>query len=196
MASAAMRDEKIGVLDFLTLEMNAPDEERWELINGVIWRMMTGGTVAHNFIVQNLGNAIRARLIAKASPCWTASENVKLLDQPSELVAYPDLMVKCGPVPETSTSLSDPVLVAEVLSPGTRTKDVDRKGPAYRRIAALHTLLFVEQAWMHVEVYRRTADGFLLNTYEDPSDAIEIPELGITVPLAEIYRGLSIASAK
>jgi hypothetical protein len=49
--------------------------------------MMTGGTIAHNRIVQNFGDAVRAGLRTKGSRCWTTTENVKLVDQNNGLAA-------------------------------------------------------------------------------------------------------------
>ncbi len=193
MTRLAVQEEKMSVHDFLTLEMNAPEDERWELIGGVLWRMMTGGTLAHNRIVQNLGDAARAGLRAVRSTCWTTTENVKLIDDGNGLVVYPDLTINCGPFRESETTIEDPVVVVEVLSPGTRAKDLRHKGPAYRRLETLRTLVFIEQDRIYVEAHVRTPDGFLIRSFEDLSDEIDFAGLGCSIRLAELYSGLSFA---
>ena len=44
--------------EFKELDLEAPADERWELIGGYIFRMMTGGTAAHNEIVINMSSRL------------------------------------------------------------------------------------------------------------------------------------------
>ena len=183
----AVQDEKISLHDFLTLEMNAPEAERWELIDGFIWRMMAGGTRAHNVIVQNIAQTTRAKLRARNSPSRPYSENLMTIAEELDLAAYPDVVIDCGKQALNSTSTATPVVLFEVLSPGTRKKDLHRKSPRYRQIPTVQAVVLVEQDSMEVEVHRRSGDVFVIEEYCRPDEIVRFPLLGIELSLAEIY---------
>jgi len=58
MPRLAIQDEKLAFDEFKELDLEAPADERWELIGGYIFRMMTGGTAAHNEIVINMSSRL------------------------------------------------------------------------------------------------------------------------------------------
>jgi Uma2 family endonuclease len=187
MTRRAVQDEKISLHDFLTLEMNAPEGERWELIDGFIWRMMAGGTRAHNVIVQNIAQSTRSKLRARNSHCRPYSENLMTISEELDLAAYPDVVIDCGKQALTATNTTTPVVLFEVLSPGTRQKDAHRKAPRYRQIPTVEAVVLVEQDSMAVEIHRRSGDVFVIEEHASPDDVVRLPFLGIELTLAEIY---------
>ena len=75
---------------------------------------------------------------------------------------YPDVSAVCGSVemaPEDPDAITNPVLVAEVLSDTTEAYDRGAKAAHYRRLLALQECVLVSQAEPLVEVYRRTEAG-------------------------------------
>lgn len=46
-----MKPRRLTVEEFRAMEAHAPADERWELINGVVYKSQAGGTVRHNDIV-------------------------------------------------------------------------------------------------------------------------------------------------
>lgn len=192
MSLFARPEESLSVDDFLDMELNAPDEEKWELLGGTLWRMMAGGTVAHNTIVQNIASTLRNKLRKAGSPCRPFTENLKLIQRELELVAYPDVMVHCGPFGPDQSSLTDPVVLIEVLSPGTRTKDIGEKGPLYRRVPSVRQILFVSQSSRELEVYSASGDIFTLARVSDRTAEIELGALGVTLTMDEIYLELDV----
>lgn len=192
MSLFARPEESLSIDDFLDMELNAPDDEKWELLGGALWRMMAGGTVAHNTIVQNVASALRAKLRAANSPGRPFTENVKLVQRELDLAAYPDVMVHCGPYGPEQSTLTDPVVLVEVLSPGTRAKDIGEKGPLYRRVPSVRQILFVSQSSREVEVYSATGDVFTLARVTDPAAAIDLSALGVSLTMDEIYLDLDL----
>jgi Uma2 family endonuclease len=93
-------------------------ELRWEF-DGFAPVAMTGGTAGHSAIQRNLSLALGARL--RGSRCQVYTSDLKIRAAGS--IRYPDAFVVCTPVPRTATVVVDPVVVFEVLSPGTASID-------------------------------------------------------------------------
>jgi hypothetical protein len=82
------------------------------------------------------------------------------------------------------------VLLLEVLSRQTRRLDQGEKKDAYFSIPSLCLYLLVEQESAAVTVYRRTEQGFVRELATGSS--IQLSELGIELPLAELYAGVEL----
>jgi Uma2 family endonuclease len=90
---------------------------------------MTGGTVAHEFI----GGALRALLRdqLRGKPCRAVGPTLKI--EVMGRIRYPDAFVYCSPVAPGETVIREPVVVFEVLSPGTSRTDRIEKLREYRQ---------------------------------------------------------------
>ena len=109
--------------EYLLLEDGA--EGRHEYFDGEIFAM-TGGSLNHNRIAQNLCLALRDRLAD--GPCETFMGDVRLHIKSRGLFTYPDLFVACRPsvtIPVAQTPSPTPVLSAKFYplrrSPTTAT---------------------------------------------------------------------------
>ena len=101
----------------------------------------------------------------------------------------PDVVVQCGEPPEDGYT-DDPLLVVEVLSPSTLVLDRGRKTEFYQTVPSLAVLLLVHQDEARVEVWRRAPDWTV--QFAGPGASIELPELGGTPAVAEIYARLTL----
>lgn len=86
----------------------------------------------------------------------------------------------------------DPLVIIEVLSPSTAEYDRENKFRLYRSVPAFTEYFLVEQNEFFVEVYRKQSEGWLLQDYSGLELAIPIKSLGISLPVKEIYRGISL----
>ena len=116
-----------------------PDDERWELINGVAY-LMSSPTVKHQGISRDLGFAINSFLKGKGCQLFAAPLDVFLppihqMDEDDvDTVVQPDLMVVCDPEKlRTNGIWGAPDLVVEILSPSTSRKDQHEKFDLYQR---------------------------------------------------------------
>ncbi len=103
--------------------------------------------------------------------------------------AYPDVMASCDPHDQhESQQLHSPLLLVEVLSPSTEVYDRGLKFNQYKKLPSLrHYLLVSQKAWL-VEWYQLTEHGAWAHTaLAEAADSIIIPELNLTITLAEIY---------
>jgi Uma2 family endonuclease len=84
------------------------------------------------------------------------------------------------------------VLIAEVLSPSSAKDDLGAKAADYVRLPSLSVYLALAQEEAKVWVWMRGEDGFspTPQIVAGGDALIQIPALGIELPLAEIYTGL------
>ena len=89
-------------------------------------------------------------------------------------------------------TITNPVVVVEVLSDSTRNYDRGEKFDLYRSIAALRHYLLIEQNFHHVE-HRRLDSEWSSEIVDSPDGIVRLSEIGIDLRVAEIYDGVEIA---
>ncbi|MGB3560607.1 MAG: Uma2 family endonuclease, partial [Geitlerinemataceae cyanobacterium] len=147
-------EQKIYTPDeYLDFEVNS--EFRHEYINGEIVPM-TGGTPNHNQITGNLYAALNFAL--KRQPYRVFVADQRLWIPQRRIYTYPDVMMVAGELQLQEgrrDTIMNPLAIAEVLSPSTRSYDKDEKFSAYRTISTFQEYLLIEQSKMHVEHYTK-----------------------------------------
>ncbi len=81
-------------------------------------------------------------------------------------------------------------MIIEVLSLSTRRYDLDEKMTAYLGIASLQYYLVLEQHQPIAIIMRRTEHGFLREEVQGIDSKIELPWLGYTMTMRDIYDGV------
>jgi Uma2 family endonuclease len=116
-----------------------PDDERWELIDGVAYSMSAPGST-HQGISMNLAGLLAEFLKGKPCRAFAAPYDVWLPRHPDDAednvdtVVQPDLLVTCGQTKiRPRGHWGGPDLVVEILSPSTSRKDFREKYDAYQR---------------------------------------------------------------
>ena len=170
--------------EYLALEEAA--EGKSEYIHGEICPM-SGGTDYHAAIPMSLGAELRVALRGRG--CLVMSSDMKVYAAGD--MYYPELTVVCGPRQYhggNRTVITNPLLVAEVLSPSTERKDRGEKFQDYMTIESLMVYLLVSQNAPRVEQFSRAGDGRWDYTLVAGLNGIlPIPALGVTLALADIY---------
>jgi Uma2 family endonuclease len=185
--SSAERPTFVCVEEYLATEELA--EAKREYIDGWV-RAMTGATVRHNQVAVNtlvhLANSL------KGKPCRPYSSDMKLRirDQQNTRFYYPELQVICESNAPSDQFQDTPTLIVEVLSPSTRQYDLDEKLNAYLSIPSLQWYIILEQHQPIAIVLRRTEKGFLREVYEGLQAIIDLPAIGSSLPLSEVYRNV------
>ncbi|MDP3177076.1 MAG: Uma2 family endonuclease, partial [Spirochaetaceae bacterium] len=143
-----------------------PEDERWELIDGVAY-LMGAPTVSHQRIVRYFLLALSAFLDGKECEVFLSPLDV-LSFAPGEreedecsTVVQPDLFVLCDKVGLNDKNLHGlPELVVEVLSPSTSRKDQHEKFALYERGGVKeYWVVDPEGGW--ICLYARSAEGKL-----------------------------------
>ncbi len=166
------------------LEWESGQEFRYEF-DGFQPVAMTGGTRAHAAIQRNLAVSLSGRLRGK--PCNFLGSDLKI--EAAGRIRYPDGFVVCSPGPNTSTVVTDPIVVFEILSPSTSSTDRIEKHEEYRATPSIQRYVILEQDRIAATVFARDGDDWLGHVFLDGT-ILAMPEIGIDVPLAEFYDGL------
>ncbi len=164
-------------------------QARYEYWNGYVL-CMSGGSRQHATICSNVHFRLSQQLEKKACRTYTGEMQIKTPDLPP--YRYPDVSVVCGkPVFEKMEGfdvLTNPILVVEVLSPGTAHLDRQEKREAYQALPSVMEYLIISQDAPHVTQYLRQPDGkWLRNDAGDLTAIIKLPSIGCTLPLREVY---------
>jgi Uma2 family endonuclease len=106
---------------------------------------------------------------------------------------YPDASVVCRPNPPTDSFQDEPAVLFEVLSRRTRRIDEGEKKDAYLAIPSLSVYVLIEQETAAVVAFRRTEKGFVREVHEGRDAVLPLGEIGIDLPLAEIYETVEFA---
>lgn len=114
--------------------MALPEEERWELIDGHLYRLPAPSTV-HQVIAAELFFAIRRCIEEHAADCLllTAPTDVQL-DMDERTILEPDLFLLCDLKKlQEKRIYGAPDFAVEIISPSTRSRDMVLKKEKYRK---------------------------------------------------------------
>ena len=154
---------------------------RHESVDGYLYAM-TGASDHHEEIALNLAAALRTHLRGSRCRVYKGDLKIRVADD----FYYPDVFVRCSDRRGDAYFKTDPVMVAEVLSPGTQRYDRGDKRLAYSSLPTLRDYVLIAQDRMMVEVYspRETRDCLRL---ERPDDLLRIDSVDFSISLAELY---------
>jgi Uma2 family endonuclease len=181
--------------EYLEFEVNS--ELRHEYIDGLIIPM-TGGTPNHNKIAGNLYVAIHFAL--KRQPYEVYYTDQRLWIPKRRIHTYPDVMVVQTPLvfaEGRNDTITNPVMIAEVLSKSTKGYDRDEKFAAYRTIPSFQEYILIDQYTIHVEQYVKTDHRkWMFLDYEDINDTLNLTSIPGQISLADIYEKIDFSSTE
>ncbi|MGI8500086.1 MAG: Uma2 family endonuclease [Hassallia sp.] len=170
------------------LEIEVKSEERHEYINGQIIPM-TGGTPNHNQIALNLSGTLNFALKRQTLRVFVTDQRLWIPQK--RINTYPDVMVVASELQfqeGRKDTLTNPIMIAEVLSKSTKSYDRDEKFAAYRTIPSFQEYLLIDQYTMHVEQYSKTDNNrWIFTEYEDADLIISLASITFEISLADIY---------
>jgi Uma2 family endonuclease len=175
------------VEDFYAFTDTRPDEEKWELIDGDPV-LNAGPAIPHQQIVANILYLL-AREQRDRRAAWRVIPGIGALVSDTSR-PEPDVMV----IPREFSSsdglqrhTGDAIVLFEIMSPSTSGRDLKWKRAAYTGMPALTHYVVVAQDAVEVVVFARET-GFGEWRLQSLGDALELNSLGVSLPLAEIYR--------
>ena len=108
--------------------------------------------------------------------------------QPGYNMRVPDLAVTCSELEVRQNSLIDPVLIAEVLSPGNQSETWNNIW-AYTTIPSVRDILVVRSVFIGADLMRRRPDGaWPTEPDEIRTGDLVLDSIGLRTPLADLYR--------
>ena len=145
----------IDIEEFYYVDTLVHSDLRHEYVDGVMLAM-TGGSPLHSQlageIIVQLGVQLRDR------PCKVHSADLRVRAKAFHRVFYPDVVIECGTPnfdrdDRHGQSLTNPLVIVEVLSPSTSRYDFETKLPAYKSIDSLRSIFYVHQSRRLVECW-------------------------------------------
>jgi Uma2 family endonuclease len=180
--------------EFYEFTDRRPDEEKWELIGGEPI-LNAAPSPLHQWIVRNVLVALTLQE-RERSASWAVLPSLGVRVSETNR-PEPDLVI----LPRTAASFdlqgrdrSDALVAFEVLSPSTEDRDLRWKRASYTSLASLTHYVVIAQDAVEVVVFARD-NGFAEKRLRSLNGSVDVPALGISLPLAEIYRGTGLGSS-
>ena len=172
--------------EYLEFEINSP--ERHEYINGEIIPM-TGGLPNHNLIIGNLYAALN--FLLKREPYFVFVTDQRVWIPKQRIHTYPDIMVVEGALQLQTgrkDTITNPLLIVEVLSKSTQTYDQGNKFKFYRTIPSFQEYILIDQYSIHIEQYYKTESNQWIFSEKDGEESIlKFNKIPFEIVLADIY---------
>ncbi len=113
--------------------LNLPEDERWEIIDGVAYNMTPAPSIQHQGVAGRFFSRVEQKLVGQSCQPFIAPTDVVFSDHD---IVQPDVLIVCDSNKVTEKNIRGaPDVVIEVLSPGTVTKDLRDKKALYERYA-------------------------------------------------------------
>jgi Uma2 family endonuclease len=169
--------------EFLAWEGYQEIRYEWDGVQPVA---MVGGNFRHAELAMRLAEVLRPAL--RGGPCTVVHAEVKVFTAQRSRVRYPDLVVTCALLRANDTEIAEPLLIIEVLSESTAAVDRGVKRAEYAALPPLRRYVMLAQEEPVALVCARER-GFEEQVVRD---VLDLPELGLSVPLAPLYEGLLV----
>ncbi len=169
--------QPLSLDEFLTWERSQPERHEFDGIQPVA---MTGGSRQHSRLIVRLVAALVNRVVP---PCEVFGPDLKV--QALGRIRYPDASVVCAAGDDASDIIA-PTAMFEVLSPSTALADRRVKPAEYAAIPSLLVYVLLEQQRPEATVLRRSAN-WTPEMISGTAAVLSLPEIGIDIPLQEIY---------
>lgn len=191
--AVAYGKKKLTIEEYLRFE--EASAEKHEYYKGEIFAM-SGSKIPHNTIAMNLSVTLGQKL--KGKSCKPFNSDQRIYIPQNSLFTYPDISIVCGKV-ETKDNddwnLLNPTVIIEVLSKSTKDYDMGGKFALYRDIVTLKEYILVDSESLNVYVFRINENGhWELEEYKKIEDVLSVRILELSIPLAEIYEGVSLVN--
>lgn len=191
MSAPAKLPVYMSVQDFLAWQPQ--DGLQYELVDGVP-RAMAPPTPIHGFLQNELGRLIGNHLRESGSRCLALTNpGVVPHLMASHNARVPDLGVTCSPLLLGQTTLPDPVLLVEILSPGNQAETWSNVW-TYTSIPSVREILILHSTRVAAEVLRRNPDGSWPQQPElVHGDELVLMCIGFSTSLSQLYAPTSLA---
>ncbi len=170
------------------LEMEEHAEYKSEYYHGELFAM-SGASHRHNLISGNIFGSLYHFL--RDSDCFVYGSDMKIEVDKARHYTYPDLSIVCGDVrfaANRDDTVTNPVVIVEILSESTRDYDRGSKFTAYRNISSLKDYLLVDQYSCHVEYFFKDEKGrWGLEEYRSEDDCFIIKSVNAEISMKQIY---------
>ncbi|EIM63093.1 Uma2 family endonuclease [Desulfobacter postgatei] len=187
MTAQPQEKNKMTPREYLTRERNSFDIKH-EFFNGEIFAMV-GAERNHNRININLTAKLYNKFETDKFACNLFSNDMRVKIEDS--YAYPDIVIFCGDAKFEDNefdTLTNPVIIMEILSDSTEAFDRGDKFAYYRAIPTLKEYILISQKKIRVEQFiLRDDNKWEYRSYEGTNLVLNMQSIQCELPLSEIY---------
>jgi Uma2 family endonuclease len=174
--------------DYLAIERESDIKHEFDAGEILV---MAGGTARHSALAVNVASALSS---ARPPGCHVFQSDMRVRIRATGRATYPDVSMVCGPLeydPEDTarTTITNPVLLVEVLSVTTEKGDRGNKWMHYQRIPSLQEYVLVSQE-PRIEIFHRMPSGTW--EYSEVSNGIASLASGPALDLTVLYADLPL----
>ena len=191
--AVAYPDTYLSIAKYQDLERET--DIRHEYYDGQVVAM-AGGSFNHSILCANISHQLFYQLKRKRSKCMTLNSEMKLWVEEANTYLYPDAMVVCGELKrgtEDPHTITNPILIVEVLSPSSRYRDQVKKFELYKTLPSFREYVLIDQNQPRVEVYYKNPKTQIWSktVAEGLQSKINLRGLKITISLHALYQRIS-----
>ena len=151
---------------------------------------MADTNLGHSVLIGNINVQLRNRLVGKSGRSFGFGTGVATI---GDAVRYPDAVVTCSPFKGRDRLVPNPIIVFEVVSPGSVRTDWIVKLREYRAVPTIRRYIIVEAEALAISVlWRDRADEMFWADGLTDDDVLILPEIGVEIPVAAIYEGIEL----
>jgi Uma2 family endonuclease len=177
------------------LELEEKADVKNEYRNGEIIPM-AGGTTNHNKLAGNFYTILNVAL--NDLDYETYIGDVKLWIPRYRIFTYPNVMVIAGgPIYYTknTTVITNPLLIAEVLSQSTRDYDQGDKFLYYRSIPKFKEYILIDQTKYHIMQYvKKSENQWIFTEYETEDAILNFSSINnVNLSLKQLYKKVNLS---
>jgi len=179
--------------EYLALERSSLDI-KYEFFDGEAFAMV-GARANHVRINANLTREIGNKFKTNRFICEVFPNDMRVKIKDS--YAYPDIVISCGNAEfedDEFDTLTNPVVIMEILSDSTERFDRGDKFAYYRMIPTLKEYILISQKKYLVDQFTRIEDGWKYRSYANADHILKMASVDCELPLSEIYLNVEFES--
>ena len=175
------------------LELEQAAEFKSEYYQGEIFAF-AGASINHNRIVGNLYSKLNHALTNKK--CEAFMSDMRIWVKSKDLFTYPDVSVVCDKpqfYPDRDDTITNPLIIIEVLSESTKNYDRGEKFEFYRSITTFQEYVLIDQYKIHIEHFYIGVEGkWVLTEYNDIEDMLKLSKIDFQIPIIDVYHRVDL----
>jgi Uma2 family endonuclease len=187
MATAGVQPTEAALSAEAYLKMELASEQRHEFYFGKR-TAMPGESITANELINNCLELLRGPLRMQGIRVFT--HDIKLVVKNGQVYRYPDLMAVAATDIADQFVMEKPQLIVEVAAPDSYYTDRFVKWEEYKDLTSMRYYLVIAQDKMSVDFFRRVGENWESACLTKPEDALELPEWGLVLRLADLYAGV------
>jgi Uma2 family endonuclease len=179
------------------LQLEAEADYKSEYRDGEIVPM-TGGTTNHNKLAGTFYAYLLFAMKGRGYNIYIG--DVRLWIPRYRQYTYPDVMVVQGQPIYTgtnTTTITNPQIIVEVLSPSTQNYDQGDKFMYYRSIPEMQEYILIDQKKFHIVQHTKTPEGkWLLSESEGEDAVLKLNAIEFQITAQDLYEGVDFSNSE